>query len=96
MEKKENTYVLQTTIPTEAFKELIRYIYTGDVCDMYKHVFDLLQAADYYQVDGLKTMCEEELLSCLSEENANKIFQAAHLYQCRFGLKEASYAVIKK
>lgn len=87
---------MKTTIPSAAFKELIRYIYIGEVDDLPRHVFDLLQAADYYQVDGLKTICEDELLSCLTEENANRIFQAAHLYQCRFSLKEDAYALIKK
>lgn len=95
-EKHQNQQVLKTTLSNHAFKELIRYIYTGDVHDLSKHAFQLLQASDYYQIESLKLICEEELLKILTENNANKIFQCAHLYRCSDPLKKAAFDLIKK
>ncbi|KAL7027068.1 hypothetical protein ACKWTF_005288 [Chironomus riparius] len=95
-EKQQNQQVLKTTFSKSAFKELIRYIYIGEVRDLSKHAFELLQASDYYQVESLKIICEEELLKILVESNANKIFQCAHLFRCSEALKQAAFNLIKK
>ncbi|XP_070494378.1 TD and POZ domain-containing protein 2-like [Chironomus tepperi] len=94
-EKGENSQVLETNMTSESFKELIRYIYIGEVNDISNYVYDLLEAAEYYQIDGLKTICEEELLLSLSLDTAKKIFQVAHLYRCRSDLIDASYSYIQ-
>ncbi|XP_070494419.1 speckle-type POZ protein-like [Chironomus tepperi] len=95
-EKNENQQILGIKISTEAFKELIRYIYINEVCDLNKHEIELLHAADFYQIDSLRAICEKELLTTVNMTNANVIFQAAHLYRCSDELKEASYNFIKK
>jgi hypothetical protein len=95
-ESNEKEQVLGLEIKTDAFKELIRYIYINEVSDLDKHAFELLHAADFYQIDSLKSICEKELRSILSTTNANDIFQAAHLYSCSDELKETSFGFIKK
>ena len=81
---------------TEAFKELIRYIYINEVSELTKHALELLNAADYYQIDNLKVICEKELLATLNLTNANEVFQAAHLYRCSDELKASAYGFIRK
>jgi len=95
-EKHQNQQRLQTTFSKEAFKELIRYIYIGDVRELSKHALELLHASDYYQIESLKSICEEELLKILVENNANNIFQCAHLYRCSEALKKTAFDLIKK
>jgi len=95
-EKYEKEIVLGINMSTEAFKELIRYIYINEACDLDKHAFELLHAAELYQIDSLKRICEKELLAILNINNANDIFQAAHCYQCSEELKNASFAIIQK
>jgi len=94
-ETNEDQQILGINMSTEAFKELIRYIYINEVCDLDKHVFELLHAADFYQIESLKRTCEKEMLKILSINNANDIFQAAHLYRCSEELKKASFSVIQ-
>jgi len=95
-EKYQNQQRLESTFTKEAFKELIRYIYGGEVVELNKHVFELLHASDYYQIESLKSICEEELHKNLSESNASHIFQCAHLYRCSEALKTAAFAKIKR
>lgn len=95
-EKYHNTQNLESTFTKEAFKELIRYIYVSEVRELSKHVFELLQASDYYQIESLKKICEEELHRNLSESNASHIFQCVHLYRCSNSLKTASFEKIKR
>lgn len=95
-EKHQNQQVIKTTLSKNAFKELIRYIYTGDVHNLSKYAYELLQASDGYQIESLKTICEEEMLKILTENNAHKIFQCAHLYRCSDALKQAAFDLVKK
>ena len=95
-DKNQNQQIIKSPFLKSAFKELLRYIYTGDVYDLSKHVFDLLHTADHYQVEGLKAICEDELHKILCANNAYKIFQSAHAYQCNSSLKAAAFLIIKK
>lgn len=95
-EKNQNQQIIQPPFKNSTFKELIRYIYTGEVCDLSGHVFELLYASDYYQVDGLKALCEKKLDEILCEENAHMIFQYAHDFQCNSGLIAKSFNHIEK
>lgn len=95
-DKNQNQYVIKLPFLKPAFKELISYIYTGEVCELSKLVYNLLYAADHYQVQGLKSICENELQKILCSENASLIFQTAHKYQCNNGLISAAFILIKK
>lgn len=95
-EKREKEKVLNIKFSKETFKELIRYIYTDEVHEFDKHAFELLEASDYYQIDSLKCICEDEILKILKKNNANRIFQCAHQYRCSSELKQAAFGLIKK
>lgn len=42
-----------------AFNEMLRFIYTGNVKDLKNYSFEILEAADKYQIEELKEMCEK-------------------------------------
>ncbi|KAL7037011.1 hypothetical protein ACKWTF_009031 [Chironomus riparius] len=95
-EKNLNQQIVNSqNLKAASFKELIRYIYTDEVHNLSEHVFDLLYASDYYQIEGLKAICEEGMLKILCAKNAQKIFQSAHSYQCSMDIKAAAFSVIK-
>ena len=58
-------------------KEMLRYIYTGKTPNFKETVFDLLPAADHYQLDELKTMCEIYLCNNLSVDDVMEIMVLA-------------------
>ena len=51
------------------FKEMLTYIYTGQIPNLEDTVFDLLPLADKYQLDHLKAACAAYLLQNLTTEN---------------------------
>lgn len=50
-------------------KELLRFIYYKEVEGLDKIAHDLLLAAEYYQVEELKKLCEATIISSLTVEN---------------------------
>jgi speckle-type POZ protein len=85
-----------TEISKEAFKDFIKFIYTGEVENMEKHARELLIIADKYEVEDLKTRCSVYLLTNLTEDDAIEIFQNAHKFRCDVDLKKASFEYIKR
>lgn len=94
-EKKTSAGIIKN-ISHDAFSDFLRYLYSDSVNNLKSHVIELLAVAHMYEVQGLKKLCESELLRGLSEENSADIFQYAHLYQCDRSLKEASFNLIKR
>jgi len=69
-------------IEPAVFKELLRYLYTGkapmlDEDDMTEPLF---LAADKYQIEALKDLCEQSLIARLKLETAVPNLVLAHLY----------------
>lgn len=54
----------------KVFKELLRYIYVGQVEHLDEMAEKLLIAAEKYKVEGLKKLCEEQLCKNLNTHNA--------------------------
>ena len=50
-------------------KEMLLCIYTGKVTDMEEHAAGLLAAAEKYDLQELKRMCEESLCSTMTTDN---------------------------
>lgn len=82
-------------VSKETFTELLRFIYTGEVLDLETNVDELLGVADRYEVLDLQKVCELKLMSNLKDENAESIFQLAHLHQCDAELKKASFEMLQ-
>jgi speckle-type POZ protein len=57
MEEGQSNNVIITDIDNEVVFEMLRFIYTGKVNHREKMAFDLLAAADKYDLGRLKIMC---------------------------------------
>ena len=85
LEKVQNKVTIDD-IDCKVFQELLRYIYTGKVPNFKDTVFELLPAADMYQLDKLKIMCEVYLYNNLTNENIADVLVLADAH-CSTKLK---------
>ncbi|KAM8717854.1 hypothetical protein ACLKA7_004539 [Drosophila subpalustris] len=96
-EKAENCVDIND-FSSDVIIELLRFMYTGKAPKiiMYnsKMTFDLLTAADKYQLDTLKAMCARSLSINLSIDTAPIVLKAADLYNME-DLKSKAIRFIK-
>ncbi|XP_065199982.1 speckle-type POZ protein B-like [Planococcus citri] len=71
------------------FREMLRYIYTGNLSKLEEMAVDLLPAAEKYNLQELKTMCEHQLVNRLSAKNAVDCLLLADMYGAGFLKKKA-------
>ena len=84
MVKNYSKTVIISDVKKEVFSEMLRFIYTGRVSsvDSLKELAkDLLVAANKYQLDLLKRLCEDELGSTLEESNCLELFVFGDIHQ---------------
>lgn len=67
----------------DTFQTLLTFIYIGSVPKPPKQTDQLLIVADTYGVDGLKTWCEEKLISTITIESAINLLVLAHRYKAK-------------
>ncbi|KAL7303329.1 hypothetical protein TKK_0004518 [Trichogramma kaykai] len=69
-------------ISYDATVEMLRYIYTGSVVETqeFSLTAEVLAAAEKYQLEGLKNVCEKIFISTLSTENAIEALTIAKKY----------------
>lgn len=79
VEKEFNTVEI-TDFDDEVVKGMLEYIYTGETELMSERAPDLLQAAEKYDLGGLKEDCEYAMAENLHVENAAEILVLAHLH----------------
>ncbi|XP_065357150.1 speckle-type POZ protein-like [Calliphora vicina] len=72
MKENEDNCVNIEDFDSDVCEEMLRYIYTGKVPKLDEMWDELLAVADKYNLNGLKTICEQKLTSDLSMENAAK------------------------
>ena len=86
-------------IDSRVFRKLLQFLYTGSSGSSSKDPLDALQAlflaADKYQVDALREICEECLILKLAIPNILHLLAWAHRYGAE-KLKEASVTYIVK
>ncbi|XP_065199985.1 speckle-type POZ protein B-like [Planococcus citri] len=88
--KEQNQNCLKITdMDRSVFKEMLRYIYTGKSSKLNEMAFDLLPAADKYDLKGLKIKCERHLVNKLSVENAADCLVLADLHGAALLRKQA-------
>ncbi|CAG2183720.1 unnamed protein product, partial [Oppiella nova] len=80
MEEKKQNKVEITDMDHEVLREMLRFIYTGKATNLEKMDADLLAAADKYDLERLKVMCEESLCSNLSVETAAEVLILADMH----------------
>ncbi|XP_038113269.1 protein roadkill-like [Culex quinquefasciatus] len=74
----------QITIPdmdADVFEEVLRYIYTDSVERLPGMAYELLEAAEKYDLTRLKVLCEIELLAGITAKSATKTLEFADLYR---------------
>ncbi|KOB73665.1 Roadkill [Operophtera brumata] len=78
--KESITNLVETQWETEVLRDVLTFVYTNKAPQISEHPEQLLGAADYYQLDGLKSLCEEVLIKRLTVENAIDTIQLAELF----------------
>ena len=68
-------------IPSDVVAEMLLYIYTGNTPNLNKLAGDLLGAAEQYQLEMLKNICEEKLCSSLEIDNSVNHLILGDLYR---------------
>jgi speckle-type POZ protein len=81
-------------ISPTVFKELLQFIYTGQ-CKFEDMAEELLFAADKYQLDGLKGMCENHLLVNLNVDNAIRLLILSDMHQSSILKEHAIYLIAR-
>ena len=84
-------------IEPSTFRKMLRYLYTGEApkLELTSQTELLFLAADKYQIDGLKKICEENLVVNLVLKNAVHLLILADLYYAQ-KLFEGSLTCLKK
>lgn len=83
MEENEKNCTEVTDIDYDVMKELLRFIYCGEVKDLQKLAMPLIHAAEKYELCSLKSVCEEALQSRINLQEYHEILNVANLYDCK-------------
>jgi len=78
-ENKTNVVNLKDIEP-KILEEMLHYIHTGETTNIRRIARKLLAAADFYQLDQLKTSCQEVLSETLDAENSIELLILGDLY----------------
>lgn len=79
-ESATNTITVED-IDAQVFKELLTYVYTETVPNLKSLASPLLVAAEKYQLQRLKAVCEQHLSYSLQVDNAAQTLWLAHTYR---------------
>lgn len=93
MKEQRKNVVLIKDIKYDVFMELLRFVYSGKVRQLEVIAVDLLVAADKYQMENLKNLCESELVKQLSVDGAVRILKLADKH-CAKKLKKLTIGYI--
>ena len=84
LQKRSNRSSFDRDIDSRVFRKLLRFLYTGSSGFSKQDPSDVLQAlflaADKYQVDALREICEECLMLKLAIQNVLHLLAWAHQY----------------
>lgn len=72
IEKNDNSVVVKD-LDYDSLREMLRFMYTGNVENLAKLSGGILAAQEKYQIDGLKELCEEYFFQNINVENAVEI-----------------------
>ncbi|KAG6451024.1 hypothetical protein O3G_MSEX006890 [Manduca sexta] len=88
------TNIVESPFEAEVLREVLTFIYSNKVPKAGEIPDKLLEAADYYQLDGLKSLCTQKLYEKLTAENAIDTLQLADRYHAD-SLKQLTLLFIK-
>jgi BTB/POZ domain len=95
MKEGETNFCEVNDIEPEVFESLLQFIYSGKIPENIKHsCFELYESSHYYKIDELLTLCEQEIHSKLSVDNAVETYSWAAPYDIK-ELKMEAWKMIK-
>lgn len=71
-------------------------MYTGRVEKLQDYALDILKAADQYDLEHLKKLCQEFLVDHLTHDNVVDIVKIANTYNASFLRKGCIYFIVKQ
>ncbi|XP_053612133.1 protein roadkill-like [Plodia interpunctella] len=71
------TNTIKSPFDAEVLEAVLSYIYGDKVVGIHKTTEQILIAADFYHIDGLKSLCEQELCQRINIENAVTLLELA-------------------
>ena len=80
-ERYNKTVKITADVDVNSVKMIIEFIYTGSITITNDNVMQLLEAANYLQMDEIKNFCSEFLGSILTPDTCITILEAANLYE---------------
>ncbi|CAI58651.1 Speckle-type POZ protein homolog [Caenorhabditis elegans] len=80
MQESDTNMTTVDDIEPEVMRELLVYMYTGQTKYIEQMAQSLIAAADKYQLDRLKVMCEQALCYQLTTDNASLTLMLADMY----------------
>ena len=80
LNKSDGDFVTIQDIDLKVFKDMLRYMYTGQLPNFEETVLGLLPAADQYDLDELMTACSIYLYNNLTTENVSDVLILADFY----------------
>jgi len=93
MDESKSGKMVVVDMSTDTIRDVLMYIYSGRVEEIDNKAMDLLEAADRFDLPGLKKSCEECLIGTLDKENVLDLFVLADLHNA-VELREAAKTLI--
>ena len=99
MREKTSSQVVIRDLKAKLIPEMLKYFYTGSCCINDKKpdiemVSGLLEAADKYQIDVLKEMCETVLSGILILDNALQLYSLGDMHSAQHLKKNALNMIV--
>jgi len=92
-ENQENLVHLQD-FDSDIVKEMLHFIYTDKVDNLDELAYDLLIAADKYNLEKLKKICAKHLITTITSDNTGDVLAVADIANCeRLKQKTIEYIV---
>lgn len=84
MKEKDTNRVVIRDLCYWGARELLRFIYTGERPDEGKATGELLMAAEKYNLQRLKAMCEQALASTITADIAVQLYSVAQIHNAQY------------
>ena len=81
-EEGKSRRIMIKDMSADAVKQLLKYIYSGEVDSDDESIYDLFIGAQKYDIPGLKEGCQGHLLEHLHVGNVTDSFRLASIFNC--------------
>ncbi|KAK0161729.1 hypothetical protein PV327_008147 [Microctonus hyperodae] len=97
MIESTNKRIVVTDVEVEVMEKVVEFMYTGTISPVpeYEELLSILKVADKYEINYLKTLCEEKLSEKITIENVFKILEENSLYGGPLLTKSLLYFMVK-